>query len=1002
MPFSPSPASLNNRQLISPSAHIPWSVDVISAVPKSVVELLAKGNIAASASCPGWACLCQQDGFVYVWQDTSTLLFNEKMVPAKALKVFFPDLLGETNITLGLIATHHGECVNVYALTPMYLILRKLSAKDWTARQTLRAYTAKLRLILEHPKEVPLTLTCQPTSNHPSRLLVVLATNKQNLYYIHHTAVPVGMQLQKITSPKSGLWGRFFSSSPGALDYQITQQEPPQWVLPTVTSTSASDKEQNRSFWAISPSSLTMWKIQSPTSFEIVLQHARWGSTEFLIQTILQASLLENEKVHCIVKGTPILSTPGQKGEAKLYWLVIDLQTGIIEKSHWLSRFSTVESVDILGLAGTSTGDAYITVSCGGQVIVMVLVEETNLIQEVDLPVAQIPNVIADSTQPDIVTNGCRFVATSGIGLRARCLTPGAGSSPRKRARGGAGNLQSLLSHLRSFFWQSYQDPLLTLGNHSNKPIPPSLTLASTDTLEQVVLTFTTELQQKQQDTSSASNPMDWHKALIQVLQQGGLYKTLSQQVRWQLMGIGQELAVFQVLATSHSKDQLKPFDLTSFLASSAQNTELLALAVTTAAQYRSEMASSFYDILVSANNKDAPSTNALWTSQQSLQRLLLLQLEEWKQPDQQAPLQEHVHAIVQATLLSYSESSHFKFPQVRALAIDLLRRLLKNDELAFELSLEYNYFHGLCQLSIDHQQEQDAALFSLDPLFQQSSSKRDEESGFSWSQYVLQWHTDRGLYGHAINYGRHSPNDLSLLMSQDKRLKPYQWIPAIRQQYYQRATDSFLSIQRDTFQQAQWALSMAKLANKLVAKPIEVQTRTIEEKLELVDAQQILCPSETMLLVPEELVRLALQNLSKTDDLADQVQLALTALAVCASMPSSSSQKVEWTAQIWADCFQLDSQKWQLYIQKDLALTKDEFTQTLVFGVLWNEISQSQDMASVLYARHLESSILDLLHFSNTDRVELTRLLRSVTDEGNIASLSEKMQGQSLVVASY
>lgn len=969
-------------------------------------------DITASASCPGWACLSTKDGFVWIWQhrtNSSTSTNSSAVIePPKAQKVYFPDLMNPTSPPK-LALTGDGESVNLYALCEGWLLLRKLTTKDWTARVSMRAYTAKLRVVLEEDEQVT-ALTTAP-SGTPSSLLVILASSNGSLYWVTHTAVPVGMQLQKIVPPSSGIWNRLLGGPA-----PTSTAEESQWVLPMDAS----------HFWAISTSTLTKWKVERTATqpiFEIAFNHSRWGSSEFHIRAILQTTLLvagAKAIMHCIVQGTPIVSTSGKRAtQDKLYWLEVNLSDGIVQKSHWLSRFADPADVRTLGLTCTPNGDAYAAFKStqSTAVVVMVLLGD-DFLQEVDLPPTQVPMLVPNMFQSDIVTHGCHMVATSGIGIRARYLSTD--NSPKKRLkRSNHVNVTSLMNHLRSFFWQSYQDPTTT------KPLPPSLQQASQEDLEYTIVQFGYELQHKG-DTSSANNPMEWHKAFCGLLQQGGLYRNLTLTTRWQLLGMGQELAVFGQLAhmpvSNSLEEPLRPYGigqwlLDFFMASSTLASdehhkwnELLTVALETATTFRHDMASAIYDIVDTSITTDLPD-EPLWTSHKSLQRLLQLQLEEWKRTNAASSEGStidlaHIEAVVKAALVSFSEATNEEgkklYPKIRALAIDLLRAVSVDgdDEMAFELAIQYSYFRGLCKMSVDHEKKLDASTYSLDPLFG-NITDIDIESGFSFSQYVLQWHTDNGLYGHAINYGRHSPSDLKLLMSKDERLQKYQWIPAIRQQYYQQATESCLAFaDTSNFANHQWSLSMAKLANRLLANQNSERTRTIEKQLELVDAQQMLMDeskkTENRLMAPDELVQLALKKLVATSNgVEDRVRLATIALAVCAAM-EDGKMSVEFTAHVWAECFRLDSGLWKQWVQHEDAIDKDRFYQDTVFGVLLEECRKDDSLTGVRYGRHIEAAVLDKIGQNHGSKVEISRLLRTVT------VLDDAIQGQSMIVSTY
>lgn len=566
--------------------------------------------------------------------------------------------------------------------------------------------------------------------------------------------------------------------------------------------------------------------------------------------------------------------------------------------------------------------------------------------------------------------------------------------------------VQTLVSHLRSSFWQAYQDPDV------HRPIPPSLRFAAVQDLEQAIISFCVELQHK---GHNSQNPMEWHKAFLSWLQEGGLYKSLSQQSRWKLFSIGQELAVFgRICRLPKWTDQatLQSYDLAEWfleLQSSQMQmgwshaglwNQLLAVSLDAATTYREESASPFYDVV----SEKPP--EALWLSHPSLQKVLLRQLETWRANAQNVEGQ-HLEAVVKAALKSYSEAYPDKetYFRVKQLAIGLVRTECKDDELAFDLSIQYQYFEGACQIAVDHEKQRDARNYSLDSLFA-SNPGEDLLTGFTFAQFVLQWHTDKGLYGHAINYGRHSPTDLTWIMQKDERLRKYRWIPAIRQNYWDQATESCLLNGREdrTLATNEWALSMAKLTNKLVAKQNTQRQKEIEDKLELVHAQQLLSLDEenadpkTPLRTPEELVRLAMQKLPEAASMEDRLEVCLIALSVCGAIDDDERGSVrDYTAHVWAECLRLDAAAFTEWLSTETDLTnpilRQNVLQTTVFGALWLECRKDANLNPVTYGRHLESAVIDKI--GSAQKLEFSRLLRSVT-------ALEAMKGQSLAVASF
>lgn len=1018
------------RQLVRPSSHIPWSVDVVRLVPKRVAELIPK--VVASCAAVGWSAITTGDGYVHVWR-SKTIGMSETLEPPKScVKLFLPDLLlgdgDDRKIHLALCASSTGtggrggdtsgdstgvvDAVNLYAWHAGWLYLRKLTSKDLvqsaSSRATIRAHTTKTRVDLEEgggdrkPEEVT-TLTASPG-------LLVLGTSIGNLYWVTLTPVPVGLHVQKV-APQTGwlsraIFGNDTSSSAGV--------ESPCHVLPlSATEFISLSKEGGR---------LVRWKVTVTAgtahhaTFEPGPKNALAISPSKLYDSvILQAALAADlQSMHCVVSGT-------WRGETKMYWVQAGLD-GKVMRTIWISRFAELLQVDVVGIITTENGSAYAAFfqpSLGSPTI-MALLPDDEIIQEVDLPASSAPSLLANMLERDSMTHGCAVMTSNGLGLRVRYLPrdlpPTAKKARYSSSQGIAAPVNStLVSHLRSSFWQAYQDP------ETHRPMPPSLRAASPGVLEQAIVSFATELQHKG-DAASAQNPMEWHRALIKFLQERGLYRSISHEGRWQLLSIGQELSAFGFVTQfkhgmyASGSSECKSYELADWLLELQETNPLewnvlLGGLLDTAMAYREESASPLYDLL-----NDVIPPRPLWLSHKSLQIVLLRQLEDWKRSPANV---ERLHAepIVKAALLSYYDHHPIKgdYARVQKLGIGLLRALGPNssneeyplEELAFDLSIQYNYFAGLCQMSVDHEKKRDAATFSLDPHFETITGK-EILSGYSFAQFVLQWHTDNGLYGHAINYGRHAPNELALLMNKDERLRKYKWIPAIRQSYFDQATESCLGNSewgQGSLKSTQWALSMAKLTNQLSATHNKERQQVIDRKLDLVSAQQMLqeediaSTGEVSQQTPEELVLLALQRLPRATSLDDRVRFATIALAVCNAIEDTGAS-IDYTAQVWAEALRLDEAQWMTWLKTESDLTsstlRDRMMEGTIFGALLSECRKEETMSSVTYGRHIESAVIEKIG-GGVSKLEFSRLLRSVT-----SSPADSIQAQSLVVASY
>jgi len=1042
----------NKRQLIRPTTHIPWQVDVVSAVPGPVEEIL--DTSLAGAMHGKWACLAFQDGIVYVWQSQQTSNLGESLKSSKEyVKFFFPDIATKEGDAPPLVALaspkdEDRDSVHLYVLNPTtgWLVLRKISRRDLRSRLPMM-HNARVRILAnntsddsETPSE-PITfnsLTC-----HKS--MVVAGTTQGDLFWITHIPVPMGLHVQKVEAPNaSGFFSRLFFGSTSTNESAMSTAPKSTIVVPL------SESE----FLEVSlHSGVVHWSAEQPiaSGHHAIFSPKRLGSLSesivsssndaWSIQEITKAAVtMDGKYLHCLVRGVVSGS-----GESRVYWIVCrlgsnEVNSGMtIVRSHWLSRFAMPDQVRVLGLVSCENDGVYAAVSANDTVILMALVpvngDETNhIIQEVDLPARKIPDLLPSMMERDTVTHGCFLVASTGIGVRARFLPQeNEYKSPTKRRR--VGNSKILMQHLRSYFWASYQDSDVTM------PTPPSLLQANVADLELAVIQIGAELQQKATPSDSVS--LDWQSFFIKLLQDDGLYRRLSETCKWKLVGIGQELKVFVDMAQlllhqfRHSQEQemvdswerglqahsmadwflsvQKLVEQSGWLHSNAWY-ELLGTALDGILEYRQESAERVFDVAT----ERAP--EPLWISHPSMQAMLKRQIKYWETNYQDVPL-TLIQDVIKVALLSYNEalsplqsleeakSSRMEFAKIQKAGISLLRLLSDgHDELAFELCVQYRYFDGLCELSVAHEKKRDAGSYSLDPLFD-TMKGMDSSSGFSFAQHVLQWHTDRGLYGQVINYGRHSIADLNRIMAKNTQLRQYRWIPVVRQGYFGQATDLFLENCKEdnSLLKNQWSLSMAKLTNKLVPVPSQQSkdaSLQIERALDLVDAQQMLlddqeedCP----IFSPEELAELAMKRLGDSYDNDDRVRLAFVGLTICNFMGDKQAS-LDYTSKIWAECLLADGAQWSEWAmdgagssRADLAYLREDALVSTVFGRLLEECRKDESMRKVTYGRDLESVVIDRVQ-GDENRESFTRVLRVVA----APAPAETMQAVSLMASTY
>jgi hypothetical protein len=1017
----------HSRQIVRPTSHIPWSVDVVRLVPKKLKDL----KVVASCSSGDWGALTTGDGYIHLWYEPSKSLSEKMMESSKdPIKIFLPDLILSSeptpqpppvppqqqrrrqDIHLALSPSSPGnmDSVHLYVWYAGWLYLKKATTKDFASSSTVttrvRPHNAKIKVdfVSQHPQQHPQQQEDVTSLTADAGGFLVMSTSAGNLFWVTVTSVPMGLHVQPIKAD-TGFFSRWFVGGTATGGGNHTRRntgdddDDDVKVLPlsateflSLATHGAGPLLHWKTTVTVGTGHHATFEIVSKTSF-----HLGGGGLHNVI--VSQAALSTDQKtIHAIVSGR-------DEGIEKLYWIQAD-RDGSIRRKEWVNRFAEPSHVHVLGLTVTENGSAYAAFhqrNVVGGIIVMALCPNEEIIQEVELPMQSAPTLWPNMMERDTRTHGCSVMASTGLGLRIRYIPrdiPASAKKARHDATHGMAPLvhSALVSHLRSSFWQAYQDP------ETHRPLPPSLTTAVPEVLAQAAVTLATELQHKGDSSSSAQNPMEWHRALVTFLQERGLYREIVADGRWQLLSIGQELAVFGYLAHHSHRSimvdaECKSYGIVDWFlekqdASNSEWSQLLCGALKAAMQYREENASYLYDVV----DMNTPTTR-MWLSHPFLQRVIKRQLDEGGHVEAHS-----VETLARAALLSFSE--HYPSKQEYKMIQQSVFALLRSfhlDETAFELAVQYRIFDGLCELAMKHEKQHDASFFSLEPLFETMIDERDVITSYTFAQYVLQWHTDQGHYGHVINYGRHAPKDLDVLMEKDDRLRTYKWIPAIRQSFMDPAVESCLenssNVSGGSLKEVQWALSMAKLTSMLCATHKKDRLQWIEGKLDLVNAQESLEGSMDGPPKPaEDLIELALGKLTKAGtSIDDRVRFAIDALAVCNAIQDGSAS-FDYTAQVWAEALRLDEAKWTNWLKTQSDLTSPELKTSMmkdtVFGVLLQECRQEQNMSSVTYGRHIESAVLEKIGNDNT--LEFSRLLRSATADPNA------YQGQSLIAARY
>lgn len=1029
---------LGHCPLVVPSSETPWSVDVVSAIPKDVMQSQASGGslrtnyVVGSSRAACWYCLGTVDpnasgsGGFYVWHvPPNTSLENQKnRLPVS--KLIHPKIRVDT-ATAPLLAMEVSpttpDILYLYAAQPTSgaVVLWKLTPNDLNDPRKLLAPPAKCTLIVDLlPNETITSLSVEWKPKHASPMIVV-GTDKGRIIWVVQTHVPIALHAQVADPAASGLLTRLLKK----VQYHET--------TPIVTTLCCAEKE----FLSVSKSGkIVQWKV-SPTEAHKAYFDAteRCNLLEMLRERLNQeAPSLYSLEVQCAAmpldaSAVHVLAlTTHVNDESRLYWVRLDGVGGTtagaldLQQVVWLNRFVAPASVKVAGwlVADNGVGYGAFVQDVSLPAIVMALEPSSaGQVVEVDLPLEQIQSVLANTLAKDVVTHGCSILTESGMGLRVRLISNQPEGSSNFTGSSNSSAAKTL-SHLRSTFWEHYQ--------HPDQPVrlPPSLTTASSSDLEQPILAFALELKKKG-DISSTQNPTEWHVAFISLLQQAGFYRSLSTYCKWALLGIGQELFVFWWLGTSSSetsawgadqRGQLKPHAIADWLERTQKAVlaegggedrqeewiQWLCTALVNAELFREEQASYTYDVSSDKTPQACGGQHTpVWTSCPALQRVLRRQLSYWMANPATAGA-DCVEVVVKAALQSFGDSyasdpspaRHEAYTLALKHAIPFLRKTTgkANDQLAFALAKTYKYYGGLCQIALDHEKMPDKHEFTLDQLFSELSKYPDTDTGMVFADFVLKWHTDRELFGHVLNYGKHCPQTLNHFLQNEQALRPFRWIHSIRHGDYSGATDSLINnaeISEVKLFDAKFVLSMAVMAEKESGSRQDIipsaRRQRIDKKLELVNAQEDLFGSdspEPLLWGASNLLDHALSQLKNATNTADRIQACFIGLAICNSF-ESREESHEHAANVWWNALMADSGMWSQWLHSETNLTdKDlanEILQRTVFGGLFQQTETEESWRDVVYGPILEDRVIEMMAQHDASAAGgMRRLLRSLT----------------------
>ena len=919
----PSTASASSH-LIRPSSHIPWDVQVIGEVPSTLIVDLpqtVRGCLHGN-----WACLLLGKN-LHLW-NTAAAAAASTDDTKKTFKLYHPKLY-KNHVLLSVYATT--DCIHVYAIA--HSATEKSLLMVWVVRPTQRVseigHSPSCKVIIEG--ETWTTMQAMEGG-------ILLGTMSNTVYIGHLIPKPLTLTIQKLTKTTA--------TTGGFLGYVFGN---------TITTSNTEDPintililDKTLLLTLTNHGHVELYNIKRKAGV-ISCDHATLGSLEHLLEEqdilVLQAvSIKKDIHIVCLVND-------------KIYYVNVTVNQSslTLNKSEWLCRFQS--SVQCTGIVATDDDMVYAIMTYTNKSVTCLALNKS---MEVDLPSMHVSSVLLFGK--DSVTHGCQMVTSTGLLVRARWMQLQNAVTPSN-----ATHNPMLVTHLSNTFWLSYRSAT------DGVPIPPSLLIAKPIDLEATVIAVALQIQQSGDD-STLKNPMEWHLSFLAFLKQNGLYRSISNQGRWTLLGIGQELAVHATLESNHplvknllphgvaTKLQLVQEHVLQYPTDQNHWCVVLCVALQTAQQYRVERAMDTYDIL-----QEEPSSQ-LWTHQSTLQQVLMSQMEYWRDTGTILdPTQ--VKVVAKAALLSYLESSHKHYELIKALAIPLVR-VVKDDVLAFDLSEEYCWYDGLCQLSLDHRNEE---YFQIDTLL--------KEWDESFGRFVLQWHSDRRKFGQVLRHGQHTPALLTEFLEVDDRLRPYRWIHTGRMEDYATSTTQLMENAdiSTKLHDIKWALSMAMLSNK-VSKTPSKRRKIIDAKLELVKAQEILTTDDGPLQSPEQLLHLAMDRVKESTMLENTIQLCLTGLSI-----AKASDDLDKASMVWSLAILKDQRDWEYWIATSNDLTSPALRNTIldktVFGGLWKVMQGlSLEFHSVQYDTPFEEKVIEALGFDDVGQTEMKRLLRAVT----------------------
>lgn len=1017
---SPPPKS---RSLLRATPSVPWNVDTMGRLPKEFVDGKPTTIQHIYAAPPSWhvvvvagtspaqhtVWVVHHDKFVALDASHMTLSENSLSTASSLLLIDLVVVHPQHQAVFVYLCHPTTGTVCLYQVTIQDLRLLQQPHQQPHQKQQQHAVQHSCMAVCDLTEHEIISSFHVTTSRKNQIPIVLVGTTRGRVWWLQQSWTPPVLQIHTApTEQASSFWNRLTTPLRGAAAAAAAVKE--EDGSATIVATTVSDNDST--LQAISAAGLILqWKIQTIAQRIVldsfVTSHALqdgMGGRSWRVVKAVAVSTSHTLLWHILV----------QHKKDRIYWMTLsDLRAS---EPVWLNRFDA-KHVDLLGLIALDNnnhGMAYAawTMSATKQTILMALVSKNNMVRELDWNLGTIVGLYADPT-----FGACGVWMAEGVAVRARLAvtslttaTTTTSSAHNTTTTTMTTPMELLVSHLRSAFWNAYQHPSMGVE------LPPSLVHAHAEELEHAAVTVATELMVQPNRQGHSYNPMEWHSALINVLQQGGVYTTLSQKCRWQLLGIGQQVAAYRALTklkpAVSSNHNLAADNVAEWLQQVRRHVgdsnamalylHYLCAALKAATEYREERLSSVYDLdskqLVAVEvNEEVP----VWTSHPRLQDLLRAQVMDWTQSSTTGVPVEQVERVVEGALLSRADEYAARsgepmaaqfYASIQAEAVPLLRQVkgINQDEKAFALSIEHLYFEGLCQIALDHEDRSDRDTYSLLPLFQELEGKVGPASDLPFGSYVLQWHTDCGLLGHALKYGKYCPEALTTIVKQDDRMKPYQWIVASREGDFDLVAKSLVKAANNenvNLGQKKTLYNTARVANRVVeeserilSSPAKHRRLDIERNAERINAQEMLFESQSTnvrLWSGENLVDYALSQIDKSEGTENKSRVCVAALGAAFSISSLDGSQSS-AAKIWTKAILQDMPYFQSLIASHDELSDQSIIKKLKGTVFSSVVRYSAKLPVHIKYDAVELQVCDMFTGLGQDFVtELRRVLR-------------------------